>query len=93
MFKLKGNAASYFNRIKDDNWANVKANLIKVFSEKFSLEAIFQQVETLRQEVNEPFSDYKETAIRLKECIISNDAANSEDSYAQKNLKIHFLAG
>lgn len=93
MFKLKGEAAGSFNRILDDSWNSVKMNLIKVFGEKFSLEAIFQQVETLQQEVNEPFSKYKERVMKLKEHIINNDRANTEDSYALKNLKIHFLAG
>ena len=93
MFKLKGNAASLFNRIVDESWDSVKTNLIKQFGEKVNVEAIFQQVETLQQEFNEPFTTYKERVLKLKKQIMNNYAKNAEDSYAIKSLKIHFLAG
>ena len=92
MFKLKGSAASFFNRILDKSWEKVKTNLIKLFGEKMSLEAIFQQVETLQQGGNEAFSAFKERVLKLKENTINADKNNTEDSYAIQNLKIHFLA-
>ena len=93
MFKLKGSAAGFFHRILDESWVKVKTNLIKLFGEKMSLEAIFQQVETLQQGGNEAFSAFKERVLKLKENIINADKNNTEDSYAIRNLKIHFLAG
>jgi len=79
MFKLKGKAAGFFNRILDDTWEKVKMKLIRQFGEKFDIEAIFQQVETLHQGVNEPFSEYKERVLTLKEQIINNDINNTEE--------------
>ena len=93
MFKLKVKTASLFNRIVDESWDHVKTNVIKQFGEKVNVEAIFQQVETLQQEFNEPFTTYKERVLKLKEQILNNYATNAEDSYAIKILNIHFLAG
>lgn len=93
MLKLRGNAAGYFKRIVADTWDEIRNNLVKVFGERFHLEAIFHEVETLRQGFHEPYSSYKERVLMLKEHIMSSDTKNSEDSYAIKNLKIHFLAG
>ena len=49
---------------------------IRQFGEKFDIEAIFQEVETLHEGVNEPFSEYKERMLTLKEQIINNDINN-----------------
>ena len=72
MIKLKRKAASLFNRIVDESWDNVKTNLIKQFGENVKVEAIFQQVETLQQEFNEPFTTYMHRILKLKEQIMNN---------------------
>ena len=93
MMKMKGKAASLFNRIYAETWEEVKLNLVKLFYEKVNLEEIFHEVETLQQGLNEPFIKFKERALKLKEHIINHDHNTTEDSYAMKNLRIHFLAG
>ena len=55
MMKMKGKAASLFNRIYAETWVEVKIKLVKLFYEKVNLEEIFHEVETLQQGLNEPF--------------------------------------
>lgn len=94
LLKLKGPASLYFRRIKADTWKEVKTNLIKEFQESFKVEEIFKKIETLEQGYNEQFQSYKDRALALKESIEDYEKIKNEnESYALRNLRIHFLAG
>lgn len=93
--KLKGKAAAFINRIKADNWDDMKINLKEQFGISITVEEILQQIETLQQEFNESFKDYTNRALRIQECIdaLEKQQGANQASFAEKSLKIHFIGG
>lgn len=95
--KLKGPAAIKFKNILADTWEDVRDNLRKEFGSSFKLEELFQKIETLEQGQQETFQSYKDRVLQFKKHIEEYEKENFKDqtfeSYAQRSLRIHFLAG
>lgn len=91
--KLKGPAAASFKRVFASTWDALRVNLIKEFGERISLEEVFEKVETLAQNQSESYLSYRNRALKLKDLIEELTGLCKEDSYAIKNLRIHFIAG
>lgn len=96
--KLKGPALQHFKRIRAASWNQVRTNLRKEFGEDFKLEKLFRQIEMLAQEPKETFASYKNRVLIIKQGIDEFENGKYQipienDSYAQRNLKLHFIAG
>ncbi|XP_062715963.1 uncharacterized protein LOC134291783 [Aedes albopictus] len=95
--KLKGPAALKFKNILANTWDKVKDNLQKEFGISLQLEELFNKIETLEQGKCESFKNYKDRVLQLKRNIDEFEKDYIKDptieSYAQRHLRIHFLAG
>ena len=92
--KLKGNAAANFKRIKADTWNEVKTRLLHEFGDSLKLKTVGQQIETLRQGVNESFPRYKERAELLEGYLNAFEQKTKENlSYSKRMLRSHFITG
>lgn len=93
--KLKGPAALHFKRIHADTWVEIRDNLQREFKGKLKLEELFQKIETLEQGKTETFQSYKDRVLTMKQHIDEYEAnrGGGENSYALRNLRLHFLGG
>ena len=67
ILKLKGKAVTKINEIKADTWPEIKQNLRKEFGGYKSIYEVINEIETLRQGVDETFAVYKKRVLGLKE--------------------------
>uniref|UniRef100_A0A2M4CWF6 Retrotransposon gag domain-containing protein n=1 Tax=Anopheles darlingi TaxID=43151 RepID=A0A2M4CWF6_ANODA len=90
--KLKGDHARKINRTTAKSWEEMKVLLVKEFGDHYSLESVFHKIETLAQRTNETLKKYKDRTRTMFEWIASF-APHSEQPYALRHLKHHFVAG
>lgn len=93
--KLKGPASLHFKRVNAETWAKVRDNLQREFGGKLKLEELFHKIETLEQGKTETFQSYKDRVLNIKEFVDEYEAnrGGGDNSYAHRNLRIHFLGG
>ena len=63
LLKLKGKAAAAISRLKADTCPEVKLNLIQEFGDNTSIEVLLRNIETLRQNPEKSFREYKNRKI------------------------------
>lgn len=97
LLKLKGPAAGHFKRIKGNKWEDVRECLKKEFGTDIKIEELTQKIETLEQDRQETFQQYKNRVLNIKERLEEFKAHKKEeldeDEFELKLLKQHFLAG
>lgn len=95
LMKLKGKAATYVDRVKAKTWDEMVTKLKAQFGKSITAEGIFEQIVTLDQNSNEPFEEYVDRALKIKENIdeLENQREQKHVSIVEKGLRIHFIGG
>ncbi|XP_058455232.1 uncharacterized protein LOC131432752 [Malaya genurostris] len=95
--KLKGNAATFINRIRANTINDVFQNLRDQFAVKVTVEEILIRIETLEQKYGDFFEEYAERALQIMEFIDTQQenqvTEEVQKSFAERALTIHFIAG
>ena len=91
LLKLKGKAAAAIRRLRADTWPEVKLNLIKEFGDNTPIETLLENIETLRQNSDESFQDYKNRTLHIKSKIDEYNGCESE--VLSRHRKLHCIGG
>ena len=67
LLKLRGKAAAAISRLKADTWPEVKSNLIREFGYNTPIETLLGKIETLRQNPDDSFQEYKNRTLHIKD--------------------------
>ena len=91
LLKLKGKAAAAISRLKADTWPEDKLNLIKEFGDNTPIEVLLRNIETLRQNPDESFQEYKNRTLHLKDKLEAYDGCESE--VLNRHIRLHCIGG
>ena len=89
LLKLKGRAAAAISRLKA--WHEVKLNLIKEFGDNTPIEVLLRNIETLRQNPDKSFREYKNRTLDLKGKLEAYDGCESK--VLNRHIRLHCIGG
>ncbi|XP_035782234.1 uncharacterized protein LOC118461241 [Anopheles albimanus] len=90
--KLRGDAVRSHNRVKADNWREMRENIKKEFGGCYRLESVAQQIEELEQGPTESFISYRNRVLHLLR-LMEEYAKTTNEVYPMRIFRSHVTSG